>query len=44
MRKKIVVLAGDGIGQEVTESSKQVLRRLMELYGYEFILQEALLG
>lgn len=36
MKKNIVVLAGDGIGPEITGAAVEVLRRVAEKYGHEF--------
>jgi 3-isopropylmalate dehydrogenase len=44
MKKHIVVIAGDGIGQEVTTVGKQVLDRIAEKFGHEFTYDEALIG
>lgn len=44
MKKHIVVIAGDGIGQEVTAVGKQVLDKIAEKFGHEFTYDEALIG
>lgn len=44
MKKHIVIIAGDGIGQEVTAVGKQVLDRIADLFGHEFTYDEALIG
>jgi len=44
MKKKIVILPGDGIGQEVTAEGKKVLERVAELFGYQFEFDSALIG
>ena len=44
MNKHIVVIAGDGIGQEVTAVGKQVLARIATTFGHEFTYDEALIG
>nr|WP_293832927.1 3-isopropylmalate dehydrogenase [uncultured Arsenicibacter sp.] len=44
MKKHIVVIAGDGIGQEVTAVGKQVLDKIAAQYGHEFTYDEALIG
>lgn len=44
MKKHIVVIAGDGIGQEVTTVGKQILDRIAEKFGHEFTYDEALIG
>ncbi len=42
--RKIAVLAGDGIGPEVMEEAKKVLRALSSAFGAEFELEEADVG
>lgn len=44
MKKHIVVIAGDGIGQEVTAVGKLVLERIATKFGHEFTYDEALIG
>jgi len=44
MRLKIVVLAGDGIGPEVTREATSILRAVAEFGGHEFTFVPALLG
>ena len=44
MRLKIVVLAGDGIGPEVTREATGILRAVAEFGGHEFTFVPALLG
>jgi 3-isopropylmalate dehydrogenase len=44
MKKKIVVLPGDGIGQEVTAEGKRVLEKLAEVFDHTFLFEEALIG
>lgn len=44
MKKHIVVIAGDGIGQEVTTVGKQVLDKIADLFGHEFTYDTALIG
>lgn len=44
MKKKILVVAGDGIGQEVTQVGKAVLQKIAEKFGHEFTYDEALIG
>jgi 3-isopropylmalate dehydrogenase len=44
MRLKIAVLAGDGIGPEVTREATNILRAVAELGGHEFIFVEGLIG
>src|SRR5215210_344505 len=43
-RFKIAVLAGDGIGPEVTAEAVRVLRLMAELYGHEFEFDERPVG
>lgn len=44
MKKHIVVIAGDGIGQEVTAVGKQVLEAIAHKYHHEFTFDSALIG
>ena len=44
MNKKIIILPGDGIGQEVTTEGKKVLERIAQLFGYNFEFDSALIG
>jgi 3-isopropylmalate dehydrogenase len=44
MKKHIVVIAGDGIGQEVTSVGKQVLESIAHKYNHEFTFDTALIG
>lgn len=44
MQKKITVLAGDGIGPEVTKQALKVLRAVARAYDHEFSFQEGLVG
>ncbi|MFP4089286.1 MAG: 3-isopropylmalate dehydrogenase [Cyclobacteriaceae bacterium] len=44
MQKKITVLAGDGIGPEVTKQALKVLRAIARAYGHEFEFKEGLVG
>lgn len=44
MNKKIAVLAGDGIGPEVTEQAVRVLSAVAEAFGHTFTYEEALVG
>lgn len=44
MKKKIVILPGDGIGKEVTTEGKKVLIKIAERFGHEFEFEEALIG
>jgi 3-isopropylmalate dehydrogenase len=44
MKLKILVVAGDGIGPEVTSEATRILRSVAELGGYDFEFREALIG
>jgi len=44
MKLKIAVLAGDGIGPEVTREATQILKAVAEFGGHEFSFSEALIG
>jgi 3-isopropylmalate dehydrogenase len=44
MRLKIAVLAGDGIGPEVTNEATHILRAVAELGGHEFTFTNGLIG
>ncbi len=44
VRLKITVLAGDGIGPEVTAQAVRVLRALADICGYDFQFQAELIG
>jgi 3-isopropylmalate dehydrogenase len=44
MRLKIAVLAGDGIGPEVTQQATNILRAVAELGGHEFIFVPGFIG
>jgi len=44
MEKKILIVPGDGIGQEVTAVGKRVLDRIAETFGHVFTYDEALIG
>lgn len=44
MKKKILVIPGDGIGLEVTDCGKAVLAQIAANNGYEFEFDEALMG
>jgi 3-isopropylmalate dehydrogenase len=44
MKKKIVILPGDGIGKEVTTEGKRVLEKIAEVFGHEFEFDEAVIG
>ncbi len=42
--KNILIVPGDGIGQEVTQVGKLVLDKIAEKYGHQFNYDEALIG
>jgi 3-isopropylmalate dehydrogenase len=44
MKLKVLVVAGDGIGPEVTQEAVRVLRSVAEMGGYNFEFREALIG
>lgn len=44
MKKTIAVLAGDGIGPEVTQQSVLLLKKIAEKYHHQFIFEEGLIG
>ena len=44
MKKHILVVPGDGIGQEVTEVGKKVLEKIAAKFGHEFTYDDALIG
>ncbi len=44
MKLKIAVLAGDGIGPEVTEQAKKVLDAIAHKFDHTFLYKEALVG
>lgn len=44
MKKNILIIPGDGIGQEVTTWGKEVLNKIAEKYNHEFIFDEAIMG
>ena len=44
MKKKIVILPGDGIGKEVTTEGKKVLGIIAKLFGHTFEFDEAIIG
>src|SRR5947208_12363334 len=43
-KKNILIVPGDGIGQEVTSVGKQVLNKIAARFGHEFTYDEALIG
>jgi len=44
MKLKIAILAGDGIGPEVTREAVNILKAVAEFGGHEFTFSEALIG
>lgn len=44
MKKKIIILPGDGIGKEVTTSGRKALEQIADCFGHEFIFDTALIG
>lgn len=44
MKKKIAILAGDGIGPEVMNAAIGVLSRIADKFNHEFIFEHALVG
>lgn len=44
MKKNILIIPGDGIGQEVTTWGKKVLEKIGKNYGHEFSFDEAIMG
>jgi 3-isopropylmalate dehydrogenase len=44
VKKKIIILPGDGIGKEVTAEGKKVLEKIGEVFGHEFTFEEAQIG
>ena len=44
MKAEITVLAGDGIGPEITEHALNILNAIEKKYGHEFKLHDALFG
>jgi 3-isopropylmalate dehydrogenase len=44
MNKNILIVPGDGIGQEVTAAGKKVLDKIAEKFGHVFTYDEALIG
>ena len=43
-KKNILIVPGDGIGQEVTAAGKKILDKIAAKFGHEFIYDEALIG
>ncbi len=44
MKKHIAVLAGDGIGPEITDGAIAVLKKVAEKFGHEFTFEPLLMG
>jgi 3-isopropylmalate dehydrogenase len=44
MKKRIIILPGDGIGKEVTTEGKKILEQIASHFGHEFIYTEAIIG
>ena len=44
MEKNILVVPGDGIGQEVTKVGRKVLEKIASKFGHQFNFDEALIG
>lgn len=44
MKRKIIILPGDGIGKEVTVQGRKVLERIAEIFDHDFEFDEALIG
>ena len=44
MKLKIAILAGDGIGPEVTREAVKILKAVAEFGGHEFTFSEGLIG
>lgn len=44
MKKNILIIPGDGIGQEVTTWGKQVLEAIAQKYGHSFAFDDAIMG
>ncbi|QRR02945.1 3-isopropylmalate dehydrogenase [Dyadobacter sandarakinus] len=44
MKKNILIVPGDGIGQEVTAVGKAVLEKIAAKFGHDFTYDEALMG
>ena len=44
MKKHIAVLAGDGIGPEITDAAIAVMKKTAEIYGHEFEFEHLLMG
>jgi 3-isopropylmalate dehydrogenase len=44
MKKRIVILPGDGIGKEVTTEGRRVLEKIAEAFDHQFSFSEGLIG
>jgi 3-isopropylmalate dehydrogenase len=44
MKKKIVILPGDGIGKEVTACGKKILEQVADCFGHQFTFDYATIG
>jgi 3-isopropylmalate dehydrogenase len=44
MKAQIAVLAGDGVGPEVTREAERVLQTVSQVFGHEFKFEQALVG
>ncbi len=44
IKKKILIIPGDGIGQEVAPWGKKVLETIAEKQGYQFVFEDGLMG
>lgn len=44
MKKHIAVLAGDGIGPEITDAAIAVMNKIGEKYGHEFEFEHLLMS
>ena len=44
MKKKIIILPGDGIGKEVTAEGKRVLQEIAKQFDHEFEFENATIG
>jgi len=44
MNKNILIIPGDGIGQEVTKWGKAILEKVAGLHGHNFVFDEAIMG
>jgi 3-isopropylmalate dehydrogenase len=44
MQKHILILPGDGIGQEVTQEGKKILEAIATKFHHQFTFDQALIG